>query len=240
MRSTTPPTNRKKEFATTRAISRWCWGGSRRCPVVLGSATPSAESFDNARRGRYRLLRMTRRVMERPMAEVEIVDLRAEFKKDPARAKNGAARRRRCEKTRSEPQRGAAFGAAARRAARQSRRRRAERGVSQPPRLSQLPAMPSLRQRDLVRQLQRQHDVPPARPFTAMPLVRLRARRPGSVSRVQRLRTGGPGLRHRAADGGAGRSAARRRVSSGWTATPAGGAGCAWSWSNACAAARST
>ena len=61
------------------------------CPVVLGSATPSSESFHNARRGRYRLLRMTRRVLERPLAEVEIVDLRAEFKKDPARDKNGAA-----------------------------------------------------------------------------------------------------------------------------------------------------
>ena len=61
------------------------------CPVVLGSATPSSESFHNAKRGRYRLLRMTRRVMERPMAEVEIVDLRAEFKKDLAREKDGAA-----------------------------------------------------------------------------------------------------------------------------------------------------
>jgi primosomal protein N' (replication factor Y) len=54
------------------------------CPVVLGSATPSAESFHNARRGRYRLLRMMRRVMERRMAEVEIVDLRDEFKKTRA------------------------------------------------------------------------------------------------------------------------------------------------------------
>lgn len=49
------------------------------CPVVLGSATPSAESFFNARRGRYRMIRMARRVMERAMAEVAIIDLRAEF-----------------------------------------------------------------------------------------------------------------------------------------------------------------
>jgi len=62
------------------------------CPVVLGSATPSAESFHNAQRGRYRLLRMSRRVMERPLAEVEIVDLRAEFKKDPSRGDGGAAK----------------------------------------------------------------------------------------------------------------------------------------------------
>ncbi len=78
-------------------------GRLAQCPVVLGSATPSSESFYNARRGRYRLLRMTRRVMERPMAEVEIVDLRAEFKKDlarertarqPAPRKNPASRKR--------------------------------------------------------------------------------------------------------------------------------------------------
>ncbi len=46
------------------------------CPVVLGSATPSAESYANARRGRYRLLRLARRVNDRPLAAVEIVDLR--------------------------------------------------------------------------------------------------------------------------------------------------------------------
>jgi primosomal protein N' (replication factor Y) len=66
-------------------------GRLAQCPLVLGSATPSSESFHNARRGRYRLLRMARRVMERPMAEVEIVDLRAEFKKDLAREQHGEA-----------------------------------------------------------------------------------------------------------------------------------------------------
>jgi primosomal protein N' (replication factor Y) len=49
---------------------------SSQCPIVLGSATPSAESYANARRGRYKLLRLTRRVAEREMAAVEIVDLR--------------------------------------------------------------------------------------------------------------------------------------------------------------------
>jgi len=46
------------------------------CPVILGSATPSAESFVNARRGRYRMLRMPRRIGDRALAEVEIIDLR--------------------------------------------------------------------------------------------------------------------------------------------------------------------
>ena len=48
------------------------------CPVVLGSATPSAESFTNARSGRYRLLQLKRRINDRPMAAVEVVDLRRE------------------------------------------------------------------------------------------------------------------------------------------------------------------
>jgi primosomal protein N' (replication factor Y) (superfamily II helicase) len=46
------------------------------CPVVLGSATPSAESYANGRRGRYRMLQLTRRVQEREFAPVEIIDLR--------------------------------------------------------------------------------------------------------------------------------------------------------------------
>lgn len=46
------------------------------CPVVLGSATPSAESYANGRRGRYRMLQLTRRVQEREFAQVEIIDLR--------------------------------------------------------------------------------------------------------------------------------------------------------------------
>ena len=42
---------------------------------VLGSATPSLESLENARRGRYRLLELTERVDDRPLPTVEIVDL---------------------------------------------------------------------------------------------------------------------------------------------------------------------
>ena len=53
-------------------------GRQSACPVVLGSATPSAESFTNARSGRYRLLQLKRRINDRPMAAVEVVDLRRE------------------------------------------------------------------------------------------------------------------------------------------------------------------
>jgi primosomal protein N' (replication factor Y) len=47
--------------------------------VVLGSATPSLESAVNARAGRYREIRLTRRVLDRPLATVRIVDMRAEY-----------------------------------------------------------------------------------------------------------------------------------------------------------------
>jgi primosomal protein N' (replication factor Y) len=36
-------------------------GHIERCPVLLGSATPSLESFQNAAIGKYELLRMTKR-----------------------------------------------------------------------------------------------------------------------------------------------------------------------------------
>jgi primosomal protein N' (replication factor Y) len=47
--------------------------------VVLGSATPSLESFQNAEAGRYRLVTLERRVMDRPLARVRVVDMRAEY-----------------------------------------------------------------------------------------------------------------------------------------------------------------
>ncbi|MFP5246572.1 MAG: primosomal protein N', partial [Thermoanaerobaculia bacterium] len=50
----------------------------RKIPVVLGSATPSLESRENAARGKYTLLQMKSRVEARPLPDVEIVDLRKE------------------------------------------------------------------------------------------------------------------------------------------------------------------
>ena len=47
-------------------------------PVVLGSATPSMETLDNARRGRYRRLRLTRRVAGRSMPGYRVSDIRGE------------------------------------------------------------------------------------------------------------------------------------------------------------------
>jgi len=49
-----------------------------RVPVLLGSATPSLESWQNAERGRYTRLTMPNRVEGRPMPVVDVIDLRHE------------------------------------------------------------------------------------------------------------------------------------------------------------------
>jgi primosomal protein N' (replication factor Y) len=48
-------------------------------PLVLGSATPSLESWLMAQSGQARLLSMPRRILELPLPDVVIVDLRHEF-----------------------------------------------------------------------------------------------------------------------------------------------------------------
>ena len=47
--------------------------------VVLGSATPSLESYFNAKKNKYGLIEIPDRVEKRPLPEVEIVDMRMEF-----------------------------------------------------------------------------------------------------------------------------------------------------------------
>lgn len=47
--------------------------------VILGSATPSLESFHNAQTGKYEYLKMPNRLGNRPMAAAEIIDMRDVF-----------------------------------------------------------------------------------------------------------------------------------------------------------------
>ena len=54
-------------------------GRMEKALVVLGSATPSVESAANANEGRYDILRLTRRILDRPLAAVRIVDMRQEY-----------------------------------------------------------------------------------------------------------------------------------------------------------------
>ena len=47
--------------------------------VVLGSATPSMESYHNAMTGKYERIVLARRVLDRPLAAVTVVDMREEY-----------------------------------------------------------------------------------------------------------------------------------------------------------------
>jgi primosomal protein N' (replication factor Y) (superfamily II helicase) len=57
-----------------------------KCAVVLGSATPSLESYHNAATGKYRLATLSQRVDEKQMPLMRIVDLRQERRKEKAAA----------------------------------------------------------------------------------------------------------------------------------------------------------
>jgi primosomal protein N' (replication factor Y) len=47
--------------------------------VVLGSATPSMESYFNATQDRYTLVTLDHRVLDRPLARVQVINMRDEF-----------------------------------------------------------------------------------------------------------------------------------------------------------------
>lgn len=51
-----------------------------KCPVVLGSATPSLESFARAKKGVYELLVLPTRMNNHPLPSVQIVDMREELR----------------------------------------------------------------------------------------------------------------------------------------------------------------
>ncbi|MBM4297169.1 MAG: primosomal protein N', partial [Deltaproteobacteria bacterium] len=50
------------------------------CPVLLGSATPALESYENCRQGRYHLLEIPQRVEQRPLPAIETIDLRTQYR----------------------------------------------------------------------------------------------------------------------------------------------------------------
>ena len=69
------------------ALQRAC---AESIPLVLGSATPSLESWYEAQQGRYRLVDMPHRVLERRLPQVGTIDLRTE---SLSRGKRGAISR---------------------------------------------------------------------------------------------------------------------------------------------------
>ena len=72
-KSDTAPRYHAREVAQKRAKLA-------NCPLILGSATPSLESFFQAQQGNYKLLSLPSRVLDRKMPEVHIVDMRNELK----------------------------------------------------------------------------------------------------------------------------------------------------------------
>ncbi|MHB8863586.1 MAG: replication restart helicase PriA [Pirellulaceae bacterium] len=68
----TAPRYHARAVAAQRALAE-------QVPLVLGSATPSLESWYAAQRGDYRLVDMPRRVSSRPLPDVAIVDLRTQL-----------------------------------------------------------------------------------------------------------------------------------------------------------------
>lgn len=54
--------------------------GKHKCPVVLGSATPSLESFARAKKGVYQLLTLSKRMNNQALPSVEIIDMREELR----------------------------------------------------------------------------------------------------------------------------------------------------------------
>lgn len=52
-----------------------------KCPVILGSATPTIESYARAKKGYYDYIELSKRVNEKPLPKVTIVDMKSEIKK---------------------------------------------------------------------------------------------------------------------------------------------------------------
>jgi primosomal protein N' (replication factor Y) len=58
---------------------------SENIPLVLGSATPSLESWQRAQDDKYRLLELPKRVLDLPLPDVTTIDLRTEFQSRQSR-----------------------------------------------------------------------------------------------------------------------------------------------------------
>ena len=72
-KSETVPRYHARETAIARAAMN-------RASVVLGSATPSVESYYKAKQGYFKLLELNERVQKRPLPECEVIDLREELR----------------------------------------------------------------------------------------------------------------------------------------------------------------
>ena len=121
--------------------------------ALLGSATPSLETYHNARAGKYQLLTLTSRVENRPLAEVRIVDLREEFRRQHrAPPVSETLARGHC----PAPRRG-----------------HSDYGADQSPRLLLVSLVPQLRRVRAMPELQHRAHLSQEPPAPRMPLLRL-------------------------------------------------------------------
>ena len=128
--------------------------------VVLGSATPSLESYYNANKNKYSLLELPDRVEQRPLPEVELIDMKQEFQET---GQEQVVSRKLAEEIRERLERKEQVMILL------NRRGYSPRG-----------AVPRLRQDPRMQELRHRHDAPQACPQDGVPLLRLhraRARR---------------------------------------------------------------
>lgn len=77
------PSYKQEESPRYHARDVAVWRGTQeKAPVVLGSATPSMESYHNARTGKYQLLDMPTRVDDKKMPLVRVIDMRQETRQE--------------------------------------------------------------------------------------------------------------------------------------------------------------
>ena len=172
------------------------------CAVVLGSATPSIESYHNAMTGKYDLALLTMRVDDQKMPLIRIVDLRSRV---PAPQAGPAAR---------------ALGKTAHRHWPAARKKGADDPVPQPARVCHVARLPGVRRREPVRELQRGADLPPRWPTGSCAISAVTR---GPSRAAARSATTRPSGRRASAPSAWRKSSARssrRRTSSAWTPTP--------------------
>ena len=198
--------------------------------VVMGSATPSLESWQNSAAGKYQRIEMRDRVMNRPLPEVELIDMRREFQET---GQEQLFSRALVEQTQAG-----------------SGSRRAGADPAQPARLLVCRDLPRLRRKAGVPELRHLADPPQAAgggcrrgargPAAGVPLLRLPAHGAGALPQVRQRAPLLSGRGLAAGRRAAGRDLSHARASAAWTATRCAGAaiwnGC---W-RGCTRARST
>ena len=137
--------------------------------VVLGSATPSLETYYNALQGKYRLLEFPERIEKRPLPEVEVLDMREEFQRTK---KDEVLSRKLVEEIGDRLE-----------------RHEQVMVLAQPARLFGLRALPRVWRVDPVQELRHLHDLPQARTSAGLPLLRIHPAGAEDVPKVrQRIR----------------------------------------------------